>query len=93
MLLQAGKVEEVEKLIEQEAEREAEREKAGEVAAASPAAEIRSGFPAAFRFLPSETYRIHFRNGNSGEYQGAALVHGVPFDVSEVQTIELVGDN
>lgn len=39
-------------------------------------------------FVPGVEYRIHFKNGNSGEYSGAALVHGFPFDRGEVVSIE-----
>ncbi len=45
--------------------------------------------PAAFDFL-ARAYRIHFKNGHSGEYDGAVLGTSFPFDVREVERIELV---
>jgi hypothetical protein len=42
-------------------------------------------------FIPGVEYRIHFKNGNSGEYSGAALVHSFPFDRAEVVSIEAIG--
>jgi len=33
-------------------------------------------------------YRVHFRNGNSGEYNGQALDSGAPFPWEQVSTVE-----
>lgn len=46
--------------------------------------------PADFDFEP-RAYRIHFKNGHSGEYDGTALSHCFPFDPAQVQSIEPVG--
>jgi hypothetical protein len=43
----------------------------------------------AFAFEP-RTYRIHFKNGCSGEYEGAALATSFPFDPSQIERIEPV---
>jgi len=43
--------------------------------------------PSKFQFQAC-VYRIHFKNGNSGEYDGAALSTAFPFDVSEIESIE-----
>lgn len=45
--------------------------------------------PSAFPFEP-RAYRIHFKNGHSGEYDGAALATGFPFDATQVERIEPV---
>jgi len=45
--------------------------------------------PIAFAFSP-RVYRIHFKNGNSGEYDGAALATAFPFDASQIERIEPV---
>ncbi|HLZ50840.1 MAG TPA: hypothetical protein VKP61_08825 [Candidatus Acidoferrum sp.] len=45
--------------------------------------------PADFDFEPG-TYRVHFKNGHSGEYDGVALAHSFPFDPAQVQGIERV---
>jgi hypothetical protein len=42
-------------------------------------------------FIPGVEYRIHFRNGNSGEYSGAALANTFPFDRGEVVSVEAIG--
>jgi hypothetical protein len=47
--------------------------------------------PASFPFK-DRVYRIHFKNGNSGEYAGAVLAHTFPFDPREVERIEHVED-
>lgn len=45
---------------------------------------------AGFKFEPGTDYRIHFRNGHSGEYHGAALVHGLPFSALEVVKVDVI---
>jgi len=47
--------------------------------------------PAAFGFEP-RTYRVHFKNGLSGEYDGAALATAFPFDASQIQAVEPIED-
>ena len=43
--------------------------------------------PTAFTFRAC-AYRIHFKNGLSGEYQGQALATNFPFDPREVHRVE-----
>jgi len=43
--------------------------------------------PAAFPFRAC-VYRIHFKNGLSGEYHGEALATSFPFDPREVHRVE-----
>ena len=43
--------------------------------------------PAAFTF-EQRTYRIHFKNGYSGEYEGAALATFFPFDPAQIESIQ-----
>jgi hypothetical protein len=43
--------------------------------------------PAAFPFRAC-VYRIHFKNGLSGEYQGETLAANFPFDPREVHRVE-----
>lgn len=45
--------------------------------------------PTAFPF-DRVTYRVHFRNGCSGEYRGEVLRANFPFDVREVLRVESV---
>ncbi|SRR6266699_6278714 len=45
--------------------------------------------PSAFTFSPG-AYRIHFKNGCSGEYDGAALATSFPFDVAQIERVEPV---
>lgn len=47
--------------------------------------------PASFPFA-DRAYRIHFKNGCSGEYSGASLAIAFPFDPREVERIEHVED-
>lgn len=47
--------------------------------------------PSEFAFEP-RTYRIHFRNGCSGEYDGAVLASHFPFDAAEVIDVRPVED-
>jgi len=47
--------------------------------------------PAAFGFEP-RTYRIHFKNGLSGEYDGAQLATVFPFDPAQIDTVEPIED-
>ena len=47
--------------------------------------------PAAFGFEP-RTYRVHFKNGLSGEYDGAALATVFPFDPAQIQAVEPIED-
>jgi len=47
--------------------------------------------PSSFDFKPCP-YRIHFKNGNSGEYDGAALATTFPFDVAQIERVEPVED-
>lgn len=68
-----------------EAERVAAQQHAPEVAGP------RVFDPAAFTF-GNHAYRIHFKNGNSGEYDGATLAQSFPFDVAQVESVEPVGD-
>ncbi len=43
--------------------------------------------PAAFAF-EQRTYRIHFKNGYSGEYEGAALATFFPFDPAQIESVQ-----
>ena len=45
--------------------------------------------PDVFTFAPC-VYRVHFKNGNSGEFDGAALATHFPFDPAQIQRIEAV---
>ena len=62
-----------------------------ESASADPAAPPPSASP---EFDPSafdfevRVYRIHFKNGHSGEYDGVALAQGFPFDPAQVERVE-----
>ena len=40
----------------------------------------------------ARVYRIHFKNGCSGEYDGAALATSFPFNAAEIERIEPVED-
>lgn len=68
---------------------------AAPAAAAAAAAEAQHAHgpvvfdPTAFPF-DARHYRIHFKNGISGEYDGAILAHTFPFDVREVERVEPV---
>ena len=75
------------------AEEEAKAEKAlADLAAAIASAGKQAPPPSSSpEFVPGVEYRIHFKNGNSGEYSGAALVHTFPFDRGEVVSIEAIG--
>jgi hypothetical protein len=63
--------------------------KAQKAAASTPASVAEE-----FKFDPSDfpfadrVYRIHFKNGLSGEYHGAVLKMQFPFDPREVERIE-----
>jgi hypothetical protein len=46
--------------------------------------------PAAEHFDPDRAYRIHFKNGFSGEYSGAVLSHTFAFDPKEITRCEAV---
>jgi hypothetical protein len=56
-------------------------------AAAAPASDVFD--PAAFKFRAC-AYRIHFKNGLSGEYHGEVLAANFPFDPREVHRVEEV---
>jgi hypothetical protein len=56
-------------------------EQSGEVAPAVFATETQTVFGPG-------VYRIHFKNGLSGEYHGTALAQQFPFDPREVESIE-----
>ena len=58
------------------------------IAAASKQAPPPSSSGPDGEFIPGVHYRIHFKNGNSGEYSGAALAVAFPFDRAEVVSIE-----
>jgi hypothetical protein len=45
--------------------------------------------PAAFGF-DARVYRVRFKNGNSGEYEGSVLAARFPFDPREIERIEPV---
>jgi len=45
--------------------------------------------PSDFDFEP-RAYRIHFKNGHSGEYDGASLATFFPFDAVQVERVEPV---
>ncbi len=47
--------------------------------------------PSAFTF-EARTYRVHFKNGNSGEYDGAALATAFPFDPAQVDRVEAMDE-
>ena len=55
--------------------------------AAMPAEDSDVFDPAAFTF-EQRTYRIHFKNGYSGEYEGAALATFFPFDPAQIESIQ-----
>ena len=55
--------------------------------AAAPAADSDVFDPAAFAF-EQRVYRIHFKNGYSGEYEGAALATFFPFDPAQIESIQ-----
>ena len=58
------------------------------VAPAPPAADDIFA-PASYPFRAG-AYRIHFKNGFSGEYEGSILASAFPFDVREVLRVEPV---
>jgi hypothetical protein len=45
--------------------------------------------PAAFGF-EARIYRVRFKNGNSGEYEGSVLAARFPFDPREIERVEPV---
>ena len=57
--------------------------------APAPAATSDVFDPASYGFEP-RAYRIHFRNGCSGEYDGAVLALQFPFDPAEVVDVRPV---
>jgi len=61
-------------------------------AAPAPVAEVETEEffdPTAFGF-EARPYRITFRGGSSGEYDGAVLARHFPFDAKEVKRVEPV---
>ena len=61
------------------------------IIAASKQAPPPSAPGGAVQFNPAREYRIHFENGNSGEYSGAVLAQKFPFDPFDVASIEEIG--
>jgi len=60
------------------------------VAPPAPVVHVEPVFdPAAFGF-EARPYRVHFRGGTSGEYDGAVLAGYFPFDPREVARVEPV---
>jgi hypothetical protein len=45
---------------------------------------------AGYPFVAGRTYRIHFKNGNSGEYDGSALLNNFPFPADQVQSVDMI---
>jgi hypothetical protein len=43
--------------------------------------------PSAFGF-EARVYRVRFKNGNTGEYDGAVLAGRFPFDPREIESVE-----
>lgn len=60
-------------------------------AAAAPDAADDVFDPSTYDFQPG-AYRIHFRNGCSGEYDGAVLAQQFPFDPQEVVDVRPVAE-
>lgn len=80
-LLHAGKYADVDKMILDGAHKEAEM--------AKPVVEVPEVSTPAFEFA-DVPYRIHFKNGASGEYAGAVLARHFPFDREQIESIETV---
>ena len=60
------------------------------VVEAAPAPAVEADFdPAAFGF-EARPYRVTFRGGTSGEYDGAVLARQFPFDPRDVKRVEPV---
>jgi hypothetical protein len=58
--------------------------------APAPVAQTEAVFDAPAFGFEARTYRITFKNGNSGEYDGAVLAGYFPFDPREVARVEPV---
>jgi len=89
-LWSAGKFAEMDELIAAEATKEAQA--LADTAAASVVAAGEHGeHSPAFEFDPGSDYRVHFKNGCSGEYAGAVLAVRFPFDPAQVESVERIG--
>jgi hypothetical protein len=89
-LFKAGKIEEMDELLAAEAEKEAA---AAASAAAAPVVgpgEAETHSPA-LPFQAGHDYRVHFKNGCSGEYAGEVLARQFPFDLEQVERVERIG--
>lgn len=53
---------------------------------------LSDSFDASSFEFAAQPYRIHFRNGASGEYDGAALAVAFPFDPAQVASVEPIGE-
>ena len=53
----------------------------------TPAVKVKAFDPVSFSF-EDRVYRIHFKNGCSGEYAGVPLGQNFPFDPREVVGVE-----
>ena len=60
------------------------------VVEAAPAPEVEADFDLAAFGFEARPYRITFRGGTSGEYDGAVLARQFPFDPREVKRVEPV---
>ena len=86
-LFKEGKLAEMDELLAAEAEKEAA---AAASAAAAPVVDAGEESPA-LPFHPGHDYRVHFKNGCSGEYAGAVLARQFPFDREQVESVERIG--
>jgi hypothetical protein len=80
-LWKAGKYGEMDELIAAEAEKEPE----------AVAAPVAASLPAlSYLFDAGHNYRMHFKNGCSGEYVGEVLANRFPFDLEQVESVERI---
>lgn len=86
-LFKEGRIAEMDELLEAEAQKERD---AAASAAAAPVVDAGEESPA-LPFLPGHDYRVHFKNGCSGEYAGAVLARQFPFDPEQIVDVERIG--
>jgi hypothetical protein len=88
-LWKAGKYGEMDELIAAEAEKEAQAlaDSAAASVVAPPEHENQSP---ALSFHAGQNYRVHFKNGCSGEYVGEVLANRFPFDPEQVASVERI---